>query len=137
MPEVARSVHLRLGTHRVRRRLRGDSEGEHGPLFLPDFLQVVGRLLQSAVETCRRIRNPGCPGSIVVLNFVSLVVGIARLRDGTAGELMRAVNVISNVNDSVRVEEGTSADSWGRQSARASRGESSRAEPSKLETLKL
>ena len=66
------------------------------------------------MEACRRIRSPGCPGSVVVLNFVGLVVGRAGLRDGTAGELMRAVNVISNVDDSSGVEEGASADSWGR-----------------------
>jgi hypothetical protein len=70
--------------------------------------------LQGAVETGRRIRDPGCPGLIVVLDFVSLVVGRAGLRDGTAGELMRAVNVISNVDDSSGMEEGASGDSWSR-----------------------
>jgi hypothetical protein len=102
---------LRLGTHRVRRRHRKRSEGKHGPLFLPDLLHVVGRLLQGAVETGRRIRDPGCPGFIVVLNFVSLVVGRAGLRDGTAGELMRAVDVISNVDDSSGLEDGATGDS--------------------------
>ena len=105
---------MRLGTHRVRRRLRERSEGKHGPLFLPDLLHVVGRLLQGAVERGRSIRDPGCPGLIVVLNFVSLVVGRAGLRDGTAGELMRAVNVISNVDDSSGLEERASGDSWSR-----------------------
>ena len=108
---MARPVHLRLGTHGVRRRQRERGEGKHGPLFLPDLLHVVGRLLQGAVETGRRIRDPGCPGFIVVLNFVSLVVGRAGLRDGTAGELMRAVNVISNVDDGSGLEERATGDS--------------------------
>ena len=108
---MAGPVHLRLGTHRVRRRHRKRGEGKHGPLFLPDLLHVVGRLLQGAVETGRRIRDPGCPGFIVVLNFVSLVVGRAGLRDGTAGELMRAVDVISNVDNGSGLEERASGDS--------------------------